>query len=112
VPGGHGRAMSDRHISCGLTGRRRETGDAARIPPGQYLTRDLPVLSAGPTPHTPLDEWTFTIDGTVDAARTWTWKEFPPRPAGSPTGRGSGLAPRSQARAISDSDTGSALASW
>src|ERR671918_2750676 len=86
MPGGHGReasrrvrswrAMSDTHISRGFTGRRRETGDAARIPPGQYVTRDFPVLSAGPTPHTPLDQWTFTIDGAVDAARSWTWKEF------------------------------------
>ena len=33
-----------------------------RVPPGQYVTDDFPVLSAGPTPHTPLDEWTFSID--------------------------------------------------
>ena len=32
--------------------RRRSTGgDAARVPPGQYVTDDFPVLSAGPTPH-------------------------------------------------------------
>ncbi len=30
------------------------------MPPGQYVTRDFPVLSAGPTPHTPLDRWDFT----------------------------------------------------
>ena len=29
------------------------------MPPGQYVTDDFPVLSAGPTPHTPLDEWTL-----------------------------------------------------
>jgi DMSO/TMAO reductase YedYZ molybdopterin-dependent catalytic subunit len=34
------------------------------------------VLSAGPTPHTPLDRWTFTIDGEVDDSVTWTWDEF------------------------------------
>ena len=75
--------MSDTHISRGFTGRRREEADPSRIPPGQYLTRDFPVLSAGPTPHTPLDQWTFTVDGAVDAARSWTWKETPPcaRPA-------------------------------
>ena len=28
-----------------------------RSPPGQYLTKDFPVLSAGPTPHTALDRW-------------------------------------------------------
>ena len=68
--------MASDHISRGFTGRRRETGDPARMPPGQYLTRDFPVLSAGPTPHTSLDEWSFTVDGAVDAARTWTWEEF------------------------------------
>jgi DMSO/TMAO reductase YedYZ molybdopterin-dependent catalytic subunit len=33
------------------------------------------VLSAGPTPHTPLDEWTFTIDGGAEPV-TWSWEEF------------------------------------
>jgi DMSO/TMAO reductase YedYZ molybdopterin-dependent catalytic subunit len=77
--------MSDTHISRGFTGRSRERSDSARIPPGQYLTRDFPVLSAGPTPRTPLDEWTFTIDGVVDAARTWTWEEFLALPQETPT---------------------------
>ena len=40
------------------------------------MTEDFPVLSAGPTPHTPLDAWTFTIDGEVDEPRSWTWDEF------------------------------------
>jgi len=34
------------------------------------------VLSAGPTPHTPLDEWTFTIAGEIDEPRRWTWDEL------------------------------------
>jgi len=46
------------------------------VPPGQYVTDDFPVLSAGPTPHTPLDQWTFTINGEVDEPRSWTWEEF------------------------------------
>ena len=37
-------------------------GAPGRIPPGQYLTPDFPVLSAGPTP-TPLADWSFTIRG-------------------------------------------------
>ena len=47
------------------------------MPPGQYLTDDFPVLSAGPTPHTPLEEWTFTIQGG-DEPVSWTWDEFRP----------------------------------
>jgi DMSO/TMAO reductase YedYZ molybdopterin-dependent catalytic subunit len=34
------------------------------------------VLSAGPTPHTPLDEWDFSIIGEVDEPRRWTWEGF------------------------------------
>jgi len=48
----------------------------SRVPPGQYLVRDFPVLSAGPTPHTPLAEWSFTIDGEVDEEKRWTWNEL------------------------------------
>ena len=53
-------------ISRGFQGRRRDDDPEGRLPPGQYLTDDFPVLSAGPTPHTPLDEWTFTIEGGAE----------------------------------------------
>jgi DMSO/TMAO reductase YedYZ molybdopterin-dependent catalytic subunit len=46
------------------------------VPPGQYVTDDFPVLSAGPTPRTRLEEWDFTIVGEVDTLHRWTWKEF------------------------------------
>ena len=51
------------------------------MPPGQYWTADFPVLSAGPTPHTPLDEWSFLINGVVDAPVSWPWREFLALPA-------------------------------
>src|SRR6266699_2937459 len=54
-------------VSRGFRGRRRDDAPPDRVPPGQYITDDFPVLSAGPTPHTPLDEWDFTIVGEVDA---------------------------------------------
>src|SRR6266513_4019306 len=63
-------------ISRGFSGRRRPVADPARVPPGQYVTPDFPVLSAGPTPHTPLTEWDFTIRGLTDQPRSWTWEEF------------------------------------
>ena len=63
-------------ISRGFRGRRREDAPSDRVPPGQYVTDDFPVLSAGPTPHTPLDEWDLTITGEVDGLRRWTWDEF------------------------------------
>ena len=68
-------------ISRGFGGRRRDDVDASRIPPGQYYERGFPVLSAGPTPRTPLEEWTFSIQGAVDEARSWTWDESTALPA-------------------------------
>jgi len=63
-------------ISRGFRGRRRPIGDPSRIPPGQYLTTDFPVLSAGPTRHTLLQEWGFTIHGNVKEPVSWPWAEF------------------------------------
>jgi DMSO/TMAO reductase YedYZ molybdopterin-dependent catalytic subunit len=67
--------------------RRREDADAPsnRVPPGQYVTHDFPVLSAGPTPRTSLSEWTFSIVGDVDHQRSWTWEEFQALPKETPT---------------------------
>jgi DMSO/TMAO reductase YedYZ molybdopterin-dependent catalytic subunit len=68
-------------VSRGFRGRRTSDADAARLPPGQYLTPDFPVLSAGPTPRTPLDQWSFSIQGLVDEARTWSWEELTALPS-------------------------------
>ncbi len=62
-------------ISRGFRGRR-PTVDPGRIPPGQYVTPDSPVLSAGPTPRTPLPQWSFTIRGAVTSPASWTWEQF------------------------------------
>src|SRR5262249_54875511 len=63
-------------VSRGFRGRRAADVDLARIPPGQYVTADFPVLSAGPTPHTALESWDFSIVGELDEPRGWTWEEF------------------------------------
>ena len=63
-------------VTRGFRRRRRRTVDPSRIPPGQYAVEDFPVLSAGPTPHTSVEDWSLTIDGAVDAAATWTWDEL------------------------------------
>jgi len=62
-------------ISRGFHGRRDDNVDPKRVPPGQYVTHDFPVLSAGPTPHTPLEEWTFSIV-KGEERKTWTWDEL------------------------------------
>jgi DMSO/TMAO reductase YedYZ molybdopterin-dependent catalytic subunit len=57
--------------------RRHEDGpDPSRVPPGQYVTPDFPVLSAGPTPHTPLEDWSFEIRGAVGEPVSWSWDEL------------------------------------
>src|ERR1700744_5173190 len=68
-------------ISRGFLGRRHGAADPARVPPGQYVTRDFPVLSAGPTPHVDVTKWTFTIDGAVDEAASWSWEQLLALPA-------------------------------
>src|SRR5690242_18942008 len=77
--GFHTREMTERSVTRGFVGRRTPAaaGDSRdRIPPGQYLTRDFPVLSAGPTPRTTLDRWSFSIDGLVRQPVTWTWHDL------------------------------------
>jgi DMSO/TMAO reductase YedYZ molybdopterin-dependent catalytic subunit len=68
-------------ISRGFRGRPQVESEAGVVPPGQYVTRDFPVLSAGPTPNVPLDEWRFEITGRVDAPQAWTWQELLALPA-------------------------------
>jgi DMSO/TMAO reductase YedYZ molybdopterin-dependent catalytic subunit len=63
-------------ISRGFGGRRRPDVDPSRIPPGQYVVNDFPVLSAGPTPSVDVATWTFTITGAVDEPVTRSWDEF------------------------------------
>jgi DMSO/TMAO reductase YedYZ molybdopterin-dependent catalytic subunit len=55
-----------------------QPADPSRVPPGQYLTHDFPVLSAGPTPRTSLDDWSFAlqdVDGESELG-SWSWKEL------------------------------------
>jgi DMSO/TMAO reductase YedYZ molybdopterin-dependent catalytic subunit len=74
-------------VSRGFRGRGRvPAGEEGRIPPGQHVTKDFPVLSAGPTPHTPLPEWTFSITHGGDALKSWTWQEMQALPAETVTG--------------------------
>jgi DMSO/TMAO reductase YedYZ molybdopterin-dependent catalytic subunit len=61
-------------VSRGFSGRR--SASDVKLPPGQYLTTDFPVLSAGPTPRVLLDQWEFAIDDGTEVLRRWDWKAF------------------------------------
>jgi DMSO/TMAO reductase YedYZ molybdopterin-dependent catalytic subunit len=68
-------------VTRGFRRRRSPDADPRRVPPGQYVTGDFPVLSAGPTPQTALRDWTLTIAGGDGEPRTWTWDAFRALPA-------------------------------
>jgi DMSO/TMAO reductase YedYZ molybdopterin-dependent catalytic subunit len=51
------------------------------VPPGQYVTEDFPVLSAGPTPHARLSEWTFSVRRDGKDLKSWSWEEMLALPA-------------------------------
>ncbi len=60
-------------ITRGFTGRGRRDVD---LPPGQYLTEDFPVLSAGPTPRVNVDGWQFGVTAESGRRHTWSWPEL------------------------------------
>jgi DMSO/TMAO reductase YedYZ molybdopterin-dependent catalytic subunit len=69
-------------VTRGFTGRGRRSDN---LPPGQYLTEDFPVLSAGPTPRVSLDAWEFVISTETGQRHRWSWTELLALPAESAT---------------------------
>lgn len=61
-------------VSRGFGGRQRDTNPD--LPPGQYLTEDFPVLSAGPTPSVDTSEWSFSILTETGKKHSWSWEEL------------------------------------
>jgi DMSO/TMAO reductase YedYZ molybdopterin-dependent catalytic subunit len=70
-------------VTPGFRGRRG--GSEVRLPPGQYLTEEFPVLSAGPTPRISTDRWEFTISTETGQKHTWSWAELLALPSETPT---------------------------
>jgi len=56
-----------------------------RIPPGQHLVTDFPVLTAGPTQHVDPNSWTFTLKVGAKPIKSWTWHELTALPQTSLT---------------------------
>ncbi|WP_294181324.1 molybdopterin-dependent oxidoreductase [uncultured Schumannella sp.] len=61
-------------ITRGFTGRGGDRDP--RLPPGQTLVEDWPVLSAGATPQLETEDWTFTIADETGAKHVWNWDEM------------------------------------
>ncbi len=60
-------------ITRGFTGGGRERNP--RLPPGQSLVEDWPVLSASPTPEIATEDWAFSVT-TETGVTKWTWDEM------------------------------------
>jgi DMSO/TMAO reductase YedYZ molybdopterin-dependent catalytic subunit len=61
-------------VNRGFQGRGG--ADEPRLPPGQHLTDDFPVLSASVTPLIPKDKWEFTVTSETGVQRTWRWQDL------------------------------------
>ena len=61
-------------VSRGFSGRGRASN--ADLPPGQFLTEDFPVLSAGATPVIDTAEWEFTIRTETGEKHRWDWEQM------------------------------------
>jgi DMSO/TMAO reductase YedYZ molybdopterin-dependent catalytic subunit len=58
-------------------GQGRASPADERLPPGQYDARNaFPVLSAGPTPHTPVAQWDLSVEDPTGQLLRWSWDEF------------------------------------
>jgi DMSO/TMAO reductase YedYZ molybdopterin-dependent catalytic subunit len=62
-----------------LTGEAGERGQG-RLPPGQRLVRDWPVLDLGLQPQIPLSQWELKVDGLVENPLRWSWNDFIAQP--------------------------------
>lgn len=63
-------------ITRGFKGKRQPADKQERTPPGQHLTKDFPVLSAGPTPNVQIMDWQFSINGLVREPKTWSYQDM------------------------------------
>jgi len=59
-----------------LTGRAAERREGTRLPPGQHLAADWPVLDLGVKPAVDTANWRLTVYGLVEAPVTLGWNSF------------------------------------
>ena len=58
-----------------LTGQQARP-DAERLPPGQHLVRDWPVLDLGLVPDLSENQWRLEIGGAVKTPLRWSFSDF------------------------------------
>ena len=60
-----------------LTG---DTGSHDRLPPGQHLVQNWPVLDLGTRPKVDAERWQLRVFGLVEDAVTWDWRALLAQP--------------------------------
>jgi DMSO/TMAO reductase YedYZ molybdopterin-dependent catalytic subunit len=63
-------------VTRGFVGRRPNNATRGRLPPGQHLVEDFPVLTAGATPRVSTDTWSFSLRHGIRPVQSWTWQAF------------------------------------
>ncbi len=62
-----------------LTGRTARA-ETERLPPGQHLVKNWPVLDLGVEPAIDRAQWRLDIDGAVETNVSWDWQTFSEQP--------------------------------
>jgi DMSO/TMAO reductase YedYZ molybdopterin-dependent catalytic subunit len=63
-------------VTRGFTGKQPGQDRSDRVPPGQHLVDDFPVLATGPAPRIEPEEWKFILKIGPRQVKTWGWSEF------------------------------------
>ena len=63
----------------GLTGTAARP-DTVRLPPGQRLTNDFPVLDLGVQPNLTQKDWSLSVAGQVARPLKWSWGDLMAQP--------------------------------
>jgi DMSO/TMAO reductase YedYZ molybdopterin-dependent catalytic subunit len=63
-----------------LTGKHGDP-EVDRLPPGQRLVTNWPVLDLGIQPDVPRSAWKLKVDGLVENPLAWDWDAFAAQPA-------------------------------
>lgn len=64
-------------ITRGFFRKRNQDETPQRtVPPGQYIEKGFPVLSAGPTPKVDTATWNFTLQYQEEELGKWNWDDL------------------------------------
>lgn len=55
-------------------------GEHERLPPGQHLVRDWPILDLGTTPRVSEDNFRLDVTGAVEHPASWNFSQFKAQP--------------------------------